>query len=322
MLRMLCDGDMAPRHLGRALGHAGCDADDARDEQRTGRRPQTMPARITLREVSLREGQHCFGPAIPLGLQCDWILIAYAAGLRYIAVGACLSSERKQQADDTLEVAAFAATLPDLQVCVTVHDAQSARRAFDHGVNLVTIPLVMGDPQATGGARRSTKQLLNELRNVCRARDEAGTAALVEARIAAWLPGLDVPQYGTQALARAALEAGCDVIGLADTSRSPVPAQVQRVFADVSAMAGSTPVSAHLRDDGDAGLVAVRAVLLGGATLLDFTLAGGGRRQLDGTAPSDVAALLHAQGMDTGLDLRTLGELRDFAARHAAPSAH
>src|SRR5262245_794064 len=139
MLRMLSDGDMTVQRFATALGPSGWCRKSGLDPRNSPEKG-TMPSRVTLREVSLREGLQCFAGTLPVAFRCDWILIAYAAGLRHIAIGACPAPEGLR-ADQTLEVAAFAATLPDLQVCVAVQDAESARRALDHGVNVVTVAM-------------------------------------------------------------------------------------------------------------------------------------------------------------------------------------
>jgi hydroxymethylglutaryl-CoA lyase len=290
--------------------------------------PASAPQQPTLREVGLRDGLQVLARPVPTAFKCDWTLLAYAAGLRHIDVGTYADAERLPQMADTAEVVAFATTLPDLQVCVQVHDLDGAARAFDAGVAMVTLPVAASDRYGRASVGRKAAQMLCELEQICALRDGRGVATRIEVGISTAFSCVRLGHMEPEAvlgLVRESVGFGVDQIGLGDTFGHATPEAVRELFQRAGELAGGCVLSAHLHGDDSGQLAAVEAALDAGVTHLDASLAGmGGSRLVPGThgnvSLEAVAELLQRRGVDAGVDLQTLAELRRFAG--ANPDAY
>jgi hydroxymethylglutaryl-CoA lyase len=289
--------------------------------------PTTSPSSaqpVTLREVGLRDGLQVLARPVPTAFKCDWILLAYAAGLRRIDVGSYAAPARLPQMADTPEVVAFATTLPDLAVCVQVHDREGAARAFDAGVAMVTLPVAASERYGRASVGRGAAQMLRELQALCALRDARAVATRVELGISTAFSCVRLGAMAPEAvlgLVREGVRCGADQVGLGDTFGHAEPQAVRELFIRARAVAGHKVLSAHLHTDDDGHLAAVEAALDAGVTHLDASLAGmGGNRLVPGTQGNvsleAVAELLQRRGIDPGVEFQTLAELRRFAGRH------
>jgi hydroxymethylglutaryl-CoA lyase len=280
-------------------------------------------APVVIREVGLRDGLYGTGVRLPLALKCDWILLAYAAGLREIEIGTLLSEADSAEAADIAELIAFSLTLPGLVVSVLTRDFASAQRAIAAGVARIGVPVAASDAHSRANLGRGTREMVEELARICAARP-AGGAPVIEAEISAALDSAGphaAPVDAVAALAAELVRAGADCIGVADSYATAQPADLARRIAVIQAAAPGVSLSAHLHDAQGRGLVNLRAALDAGVRRFDATLAGIGGSPLAAEVPGNLcleeaAALLHDQGFDTGLQLTTLVELRRFVGRH------
>jgi hydroxymethylglutaryl-CoA lyase len=281
----------------------------------------SAPQQLILREVGLRDGLQVLARPVPTAFKCDWILLAYAAGLRHIDVGTYAAPDRLPQMADTAEVVAFATTLPDLRVCVQVHDLEGALRAFDAGVAMVTLPVSASDRYGQASVGRNAAQMLQTLGRICSLRDERGLATRIEVGISTAFSCVRLGHMEPEVvlgLVRESVQLGVDQIGLGDTFGHASPDAALELFQRARALTGDCALSAHLHSDDTGPLAAVEAALDAGVTHLDASLAGmGGSRLVPGThgnvSLEEVAELLQRRGLDAGMDMQTLAELRRFA---------
>lgn len=282
-----------------------------------------VPESVALREVGLRVGLHGLQKPLPTLVKFDWVLLGYAAGLREIEVGSFVPAGVQPQMADTAEVVAFAKTVPDLAVSVLVHDRAGAQAAFAAGVDRLTLPISASQAHSRASVGKTPDEMLVELRAICAQRDAAGSASRIEAGIGTAfgcaLEG-EVAPTRVLCLVQAALDAGADCIGLSDTVGLARPQAVRRLFVQARRLVGRTPLSAHLHDTGGQTLANVTAALEAGVERFDASLAGiGGSTFLPDISGNvsieDAASLLANRGVDTGVDLLTLRELRTFVQR-------
>ncbi|NML16775.1 hydroxymethylglutaryl-CoA lyase [Azohydromonas caseinilytica] len=283
--------------------------------------PVSAPQQVVVREVGLRDGLQVLARPVPTAFKCDWILLAYAAGLRHIDVGTYAAPGRLPQMADTPEVVAFATTLPDLQVCVQVHDAEGAARAFDAGVAMVTLPISASDRYGQASVGRNAAQMLQELAQISTLRDERAMATQIEAGISTAFSCMRLGHMAPEVvlgLVRESVQRGADQIGLGDTFGHATPEAVRELFQRARPLTNGRTLNAHLHGDDSGHLATVEATLDVGVTHVDASLAGmGGSRLVPGThgnvSLEAVAELLQRRGVDVGVDRRTLAELRRFA---------
>ena len=126
----------------------------------------------------------------------------------------------------------------------------------------------------------------------------------------------DVPAERVARLGEALMEAGCDEIGLADTGGYANPAQIKTVVRAVRAAVGETALrSLHLHNTRGLGLANVLAGLDVGISTFDGSLCGlGGCPFAPGASGNvvteDLVFMLESMGLDTGIDLPRLLEVR------------
>ncbi len=121
-------------------------------------------------------------------------------------------------------------------------------------------------------------------------------------------------------LVRAVLDAGADSVGLADTVGYADPRSVGELFAAARAVAGERLHTAHFHDTRGLGMANVLAALQQGVTRFDACLGGiGGCPHAPGASGNvtteDLAWMLQAMGVDTGLDVPALLALRGRLAQ-------
>jgi hydroxymethylglutaryl-CoA lyase len=133
-----------------------------------------------------------------------------------------------------------------------------------------------------------------------------------------------VPPARVIALAEDLMQAGCDEVGLADTSGYANPAQVRDLVRQVHAAVGRHALSGlHLHNTRGLGLANVIAGLEVGITTFDSSLGGlGGCPFAPGASGNivteDLVFMLEAMGLRTGIDLPKLLRVRAIL-REALP---
>ena len=117
-------------------------------------------------------------------------------------------------------------------------------------------------------------------------------------------------------LAIALMDAGCDEVGLSDTTGYATPSHVVKLVKAVKAEVGDNNLtSLHIHNTRGLGLANVVAALDHGITTFDASLGGiGGCPFAPGASGNivteDLAFMLDSMGYDTGIDLKTLMKVR------------
>ena len=127
-----------------------------------------------------------------------------------------------------------------------------------------------------------------------------------------------VPPERVVALAEALMSAGCDEVGLSDTTGYAHPTQVRDLVRRVRAAIGEHALSGlHLHNTRGLGLANVLAGLEVGITTFDSSLGGlGGCPFAPGASGNivteDLVFMLEAMGLRTGINLEKLIEVRQI----------
>jgi len=129
-----------------------------------------------------------------------------------------------------------------------------------------------------------------------------------------------IPDAQIARLAEALMAAGCDEVGLADTTGYADPVAVRRVIRLARAAAGAGAVRGiHLHNTRGLGLANALAAIEEGITTFDASLGGlGGCPFAPGASGNvvteDLCFMLAAMGLETGIDLPALLRVRDIVA--------
>jgi hydroxymethylglutaryl-CoA lyase len=283
--------------------------------------PTSRSSDILISEVGPRDGLQSIDAILPLELKKAWVTAEAAAGVREIEVGSFVPASLLPQLADTAEVVRHAKTIPGLTVAVLVPNLNGAQAAIEAGADKITLPVSASETHSLRNVRRTHAQMIEEAR---------GIAALIRAAPPERRPqfegGLstafgcalegDIPDPVLLGLAEQLMAAGCDEVGLSDTSGYANPAQVRRLVRLVRGVVGDAALSGlHLHNTRGLGLANALAGLEEGITTLDASLGGlGGCPFAPGASGNivteDLAFMLEAMGLSTGVDLPKLLEVR------------
>jgi hydroxymethylglutaryl-CoA lyase len=280
---------------------------------------ERLPRQVVVREVGLRDGLQSIATLVPTEHKRGWIAAAFAAGQREIEVGSFVPAKLLPQLADTAELLAFANTLPGLMASVLVPNLKGAERALEGDAHLMILPLSASHAHSLANLRKTPDEVVAELGRIRAARDASGRKTLIEGGVGTafgcTLQG-EVKPAEVLRLMQALLDAGADRVSLADTVGYADPASVSRLFEQALKIAGERFCCGHFHDTRGLALANVLAALQLGVARFDASLAGiGGCPHAPGASGNatteDLAFMLEAMGVDTGLDLPALLALRE-----------
>ncbi len=280
---------------------------------------------VLVSEVGPRDGLQNAKGIMPTADKLKWIAAEAAAGVREIEVGSFVPPKLIPGMADTGDVVKGALKIEGITVLALVPNLRGAESAFKAGAHKVTIPLSVSEPHSISNVRKSHAEMLEEVRKICELRDsfpkdkrphvETGLATAFGCSIQG-----EVKESEVVRIAEAAVEAGVDEIGLADTVGYANPNQIKSVFKAVRAAIGDKLGSAHLHNTMGLGLANALAALEVDVRTFDSSLGGlGGCPFAPGASGNivteDLVFLLESQGMRTGIDFEKLIAVRDIITR-------
>lgn len=278
--------------------------------------------RVILREVGLRDGLQLTRSFPSTAAKFEWIRCEHAAGVRHFEVGSFLPASRFPQFADVRALTDLVNGLGAHSLGLALNE-RGARDALEAGVTELTVVLSATEEHNMANARRSREQSLAAIASTVRLRDEAGSATLINVGIAmatgCSLSGAVDPAE-VERLAEACLDAGADLVGIADTVGYGGPRQVANLCRRMTALMGERPYVVHLHDTRGLGLANALAALDAGARVFDASLAGlGGCPFAPGATGNvvfeDLVYMLETTGIRTGIDLDAIIAAREILSR-------
>jgi hydroxymethylglutaryl-CoA lyase len=279
---------------------------------------KTHPDPVVIREVGLRDGLQSISRVMPTATKIEWIRDAYAAGQREIEVGSFVPPRLLPQLADTADLVAFAKTLRGLRVSVLVPNLKGAERAMESGADLMLLPLSASHAHSLANMRRTPDEVVQDIARIRAARDAANSPCKIEVGLSTafgcTIQGRVEPSEVLR-LIEAALGAGAECVGLADTVGYADPLEVQTLFEQAIRLAGDRITCGHFHDTRGLGLANVFAAWQTGIRRFDACLAGiGGCPHAPGASGNvtteDAVYLFASMGVPTGQDFDRLIALR------------
>lgn len=282
-------------------------------------------AEILISEVGPRDGLQSVQSIMPLESKKAWVRAEAAAGVREIEVGSFVPASLLPQLADTAELVRYAKTIKGLTVAVLVPNLKGAEAAIKAGADKITLPLSVSETHSLRNLRRTHEQviadaaaiarLINSIEPTLRPSFEGSLSTVFGCTIEGQIPDLQILR-----LAEALMAAGCDEVGLADTSGYANPAQVKHLVRLVRSAVGDHALTGiHLHNTRGLGLANVIAALEAGLTTFDSSLGGvGGCPFAPGASGNivteDLVFMLQSMGLHTGIDLDALLDVRRTVA--------
>ncbi|MDQ8756546.1 hydroxymethylglutaryl-CoA lyase [Sphingosinicella sp. LHD-64] len=284
-----------------------------------------MQTDILVSEVGPRDGLQSIKTVMPTEAKKAWIAAEAAAGVREIEVGSFVPAKLLPQLADTAEIVAFAKTIPGLTVAVLVPNLKGAEAALAAGADKITLPLSVSESHSRANLRRSHDQVIEEAQAIA----AAIRALPVERRphfegslstvFGCTIEGA-IPLRQILALAERLMAAGCDEVGLSDTTGYADPKAVREMVTAVRGVVGDKALTGiHLHNTRGLGLANVLAALEMGLDMVDSSLGGiGGCPFAPGASGNivteDLVFMLQAMDLRTGIDLKKLLKVRKVLA--------
>lgn len=252
-----------------------------------------------------------------------------AAGLKEIEVGSFVSPKILPQMADTFEIVQYAKTIPGLTVAVLAPNLKGAQKAVEAGADKITLPLSVSETHSLRNINRTHAQVIEEARSI---------AELIASLPASRRPHFEgslstafgctiegpIPERVILSLAEQLMNAGCDEVGISDTTGYGDPMSVKGLIKAVRAVVGENKVTGvHLHNTRGLGLANAFAAWEEGITAFDASLAGlGGCPTAPGASGNivteDLIFMFDSMGVDTGVDLDKLLEARKRLAQSLA----
>lgn len=274
--------------------------------------------RASIREVGLRDGLQSLASIVSTADKCAWIDASYDAGMREMEVGSMVPAHLLPQLADTEAVLAHACSKPGLLASVLVPNLKGAERALAAGAQSMVVPLSASHAHSLANLRKTPDDVVAEVARIRAVRDAAGSRAHIEGGVGTafgcTLQG-DVAESEVLRLMQALLDAGADHVSLADTVGYADPDSVRRLFEKARKLVGDRLRTAHFHDTRGMGLANAYAAWQTGITHFDACLGGiGGCPHAPGASGNvtteDLAYMLQRMGIDSGLDVPALLQLR------------
>jgi len=279
--------------------------------------------RVTLREVGMRDGLQLVRTWPDTDAKREWLQKEYAAGVRHFEIGSFLPPKHFPQFADVSEMVGAVAALDGAHSAALALNERGARDAMQTSVGEIVCVISATEEHSQANMRRSRDEAVELVRTVAALRDAEAPGKIVNAGIAmafgCSIAGAVDPGEVIR-LAGACLDAGADIVGLADTVGYAGPRQVGDMCGKMARLAGGRAFSIHLHDTRGMGIANAAAALDNGARVLDGSLGGlGGCPFAPGATGNvvfeDLVFLCETMGFATGIDLSALKHARAVAER-------
>jgi len=278
---------------------------------------------IEISEVGPRDGLQSIKQIMSLEAKKAWVSAEAAAGVPEIEVGSFVPPRILPQLADTAELVAHARTIPGLVVAALIPNLKGAENAIKAGVHKITIPLSASETHSLKNVNRTHAQMIEEVKNIValinsltkdkRPKFEGG----ISTAFGCTLEG-KIETDKIVGLALALMDAGCNEVGLSDTTGYATPSHVVTLVKAVKGEVGDEHLTGlHIHNTRGLGLANVVAALDHGITTFDASLGGiGGCPFAPGASGNivteDLAFMLDSMGYKTGVDLDALFKVREI----------
>ena len=282
--------------------------------------------KVLISEVGPRDGLQNCKQTMPFEDKKTWIAGLADAGVKEIEVGSFVSPKLLPQMADTGDVVRFAKTLPGLEAAVLVPNIKGAQLAIEAGADKLTLPLSVSETHSIKNIRRTHDQVIEEAQAIAAliASQPVGSRPHFEGSLSTafgcTIEGA-IDERVILSLAERLMAAGCDEVGLSDTTGYGDPASIRHLIRAVRGVVGAENVTGvHLHNTRGLGLANALAALEEGITTFDASQAGlGGCPTSPGASGNivteDLVFMFESMGIETGIDLEKLLSLRSILAK-------
>ena len=270
--------------------------------------------KITIREVGLRDGLQLVKSWPNTQQKSKWLTAESNAGIRHFEIGSFLPVQNFPQFFDIKQLIEIIDGLDGVHSCALTLNEHGASDALLTKVNELVCVVSATEEHSQANMRRSRDQAIDLVSSISKMRDMDAPDKLINVGIAMAF-GCSISGHVNSAevisLAESCLDAGADIIGIADTVGYAGPKQIQELVSGVRRLSQDFPLVVHLHDTRGMAIANASAALDAGANALDGSLGGlGGCPFAPGATGNvvteDLIYLCERMGFATGIDLEAL----------------
>ena len=273
---------------------------------------QTLPKKVTIHEVVLRDGIQNEKKLIPTEEKLSLIRELAACGVRRIEVSSFVNRSLVPQMADAEELWERIERKRSVLYSALILSSGGLERAIRCRVPHVGIFVSASETHSLKNSNKSVSEALKDAVRLIGMAQDAGMkvrAGVMNAFGCAYEG--HVPVTRVLKLVRAFMKKGPEEICLADSSGLANPVQMEKVLARIRHETADQDLSLHLHNTRGQGLANVYAALAQGVSIFDTSMGGmGGCPFITGArgniATEDTIGMLHGMGLKTGIDLDRL----------------
>jgi hydroxymethylglutaryl-CoA lyase len=290
-----------------------------------------LPRKVTIYEVGPRDGLQNEARQVPTADKIAFIDALSASGLQHIEITSFVSPKWIPQLADAVEVAQRVKRRPGVSFSALVPNRQGLERAMAAGMREIAVFLSASEAHNKKNINKTIAETLTAFEPVVEPALATGmkVRAYVSTVFGCPYEG-DVDPAATLGLCKTLRQMGVYQLSLGDTIGVANPAQVERVLDTILAEVPIDEVAVHFHDTQGTALANCLVAVTMGVTTIDASVGGlGGCPYAPGAAGNlateDVVAMLHAMGLETGIDLEKLiacSRLAESFVGHDLPSKY
>jgi hydroxymethylglutaryl-CoA lyase len=282
---------------------------------------QHVPERVSIYEVSPRDGLQNESVMLPLESKKQLIGALIGAGLRRIELTSFVSPRWIPQLSDADELARQMLPPPGVTFGALVPNAKGFERARAAGLSEIAVFLSASETHNQKNTNKGIESSLETFAEVVRPAVDLGM------RVRAYVSTVwgcpyegDVDPKRALDITLRLLDLGCYQVSLGDTIGVGTPLQTQRILDIFLAEIAAPKLALHLHDTRGTALPNILVGLAAGIADYDASIGGlGGCPYAPGAAGNvateDLVYMLHGMGIETGLDLDRLVDAARLAEK-------
>ena len=271
-----------------------------------------LPERVTITEVGPRDGLQNEDLFVDTAQKVELIERLAASGLRRIEAASFVSPKAIPQMRDAAELMAALPRREGVTYIALVPNEVGARNAIAAEADELSTVISASETHNQRNVNRTIEQSLAAIEHVAALAANAGIpwAGYISTAFGCPYEG-EVPIEEVLRIATRLRAVGAYVIAFGDTIGTGNPQQVSALVRAFQDALPDTPLRIHFHDTRGTALANVLAALEEGVASFDGSLAGlGGCPYAPGAAGNvateDAVYMLHAMGIETGVDLEAL----------------
>ncbi len=274
----------------------------------------SVPSRVSVYEVSPRDGLQNERATVPLRGKLRLIEALAAAGLRRIEITSFVSPKWIPQLADADEIALHAHPPEGAIFSALCPNARGLERARVAGVREIAVFVSASETHNKKNVNKTIAETLAAFELT------VGPALALGIRVRGYLSTVwgcpfegEVDTGRAVAIAARLIAMGCYQVSLSDTIGVGTPRQTERILRAASEAVPLDRIAMHMHDTRGTALANVLVGLEVGVRDFDSSVGGlGGCPYAPGAAGNlateDLVFMLHGMGIDTGIDLERLVE--------------